>query len=294
MRHLYRPRRSMLYVPASVPRFLAKACSLQVDSLIIDLEDPVLPEHKAEARRNAVAAIRGCGFGYREIVVRVNALATPWGRDDLAAVAGIGADAILFPKIESREDVLAALAALDAAGAPEMAIMVLIETPFGVLRAEEIAGASERIVCMVMGTSDLTNELHARISPDRLPMLHSLSRCLLAARAHGISIVDGIHLDLNDMHSFEYACRLARDLGFDGKSLIHPFQIPYANDAFAPRPASLESAKRIIAALTEANAAGMGVAVVDGRLVENLHAEAARRTLMIHEMIEKMEAEEKP
>lgn len=294
MRNLYRPRRSMLYVPGSVPRFLAKACALQVDSLILDLEDPVLPEHKAEARRNTVEAIRQGGFGYREIVVRVNALATPWGRDDLAAVAGIGADAILFPKIESREDVLAALAALDAAGVPEMAIMVLIETPFGVLRAEEIAGASERIVCMVMGTSDLTNELHARITPDRLPMLHSLSRCLLAARAHGISIVDGIHLDLNDMHSFEYACRLARDLGFDGKSLIHPFQIPYANDAFTPRPASLESAKRIIAALTEANAAGMGVAVVDGRLVENLHAEAAKRTLMIHEMIEKMEAEEKP
>jgi citrate lyase subunit beta/citryl-CoA lyase len=294
MRNLYRPRRSMLYVPGSVPRFLEKARTLQVDSLILDLEDPVLPEHKTEARRNTVEAIRQGGFGYREIVVRVNALATPWGRDDLAAVAGIGADAILFPKIESREDVLAALTALDAAGAPDLAIMVLIETPFGVLRAEEIAGASKRIVCMVMGTSDLTNELHARITPDRLPMLHSLSRCLLAARAHGISIVDGIHLDLNDMHSFEYACRLARDLGFDGKSLIHPFQIPYANDAFTPRPASLEAAKRIIAALTEANAAGMGVAVVDGRLVENLHAEAAKRTLMIHEMIEKMEAEEKP
>lgn len=294
MRNLYRPRRSMLYVPGSVPRFLEKARTLQVDSLILDLEDPVLPEHKTEARRNTVEAIRQGGFGYREIVVRVNALATPWGKDDLAAVAGIGADAILFPKIESREDVLAAISAMDAAGAPDLAIMVLIETPFGVLRAEEIAGASERIVCMVMGTSDLTNELHARITPDRLPMLHSLSRCLLAARAHGISIVDGIHLDLNDMHSFEYACRMARDLGFDGKSLIHPFQIPYANDAFTPRPASLETAKRIIAALTEANAAGMGVAVVDGRLVENLHAEAAKRTLMIHEMIEKMEAEEKP
>lgn len=293
MRNLYRPRRSMLYVPGSVPRFLEKARTLQVDSLILDLEDPVLPEHKAEARRNTVEAIRQGGFGYREIVVRVNALATPWSKDDLAAVAGIGADAILFPKIESRQDVLAALAAVDDAGAPELPIMVLIETPFGVLRAEEIAGASERIVCIVMGTSDLTNELHARISPDRLPMLHSLSHCLLAARAHGISIVDGIHLDLNDMHSFEYACRLARDLGFDGKSLIHPFQIPYANDAFTPRPASLESAKRIIAALTEANAAGMGVAVVDGRLAENLHAEAAKRTLMIHEMIEKMEAEEK-
>lgn len=294
MHNLYRPRRSMLYVPGSVPRFLEKARSLPVDSLILDLEDPVLPEHKPEARRNVVAAIRRGGYGRREIVVRVNALATPWGRDDLAALAGSGADAILFPKIESRQDVLAALAALDAAGAPQLPIMVLIETPFGVLRVEEIAGASPRIACIVMGTSDLTNELHARITQERLPLLHSLSQCLLAARAHGISLVDGIHLDLNDMHSFEYACRLARDLGCDGKSLIHPFQIPYANDAFTPRPASLESAKRIIAALTEANAAGMGVAVVDGRLVENLHAAAARRTLIIQEMIENRQAEEQP
>jgi len=294
MHNLYRPRRSMLYVPGSVPRFLEKARTLPVDSLILDLEDPVLPEHKGAARQNVVAAIRRGGFGQREIVVRVNALATPWGQDDLAALAGCGADAILFPKIESRQDVLAALAALDAAGAPQLPIMVLIETPFGVLRAEEIAGASPRIACIVMGTSDLTNELHARITQERLPLLHSLSHCLLAARAHGISLVDGIHLDLNDMHSFEYACRLARDLGCDGKSLIHPFQIPYANDAFTPRPASLESAKRIIAALTEANAAGMGVAVVDGRLVENLHAAAARRTLMIQKMIENRQAEEQP
>ncbi len=292
MGNLYRPRRSMLYVPGSTPRFLEKARTLKVDSLIFDLEDPVLPDHKEEARANVVAALRSGGYGYREKVVRVNALSTPWGRDDLAAVADAGADAILFPKIESRTDVLDALAALDAAGAPEMPIMVLIETPAGIIHVDEIAGASARIACLVVGTSDLTNELHARITPDCLPMLYSISQCLMAARAHGIAIIDGVHLDLNDMHAFEYACRLARDLGCDGKSLIHPLQIPYSNDAFSPRPSSLGIAKRLIAALAEANEAGRGVAVVDGRLVESLHVTAAKRTLMIQEMIEKMEAEE--
>ena len=285
MRPHYRPRRSMLYVPASVPRFLEKARGLQVDSVIFDLEDAVLPERKAEARANLLAALADGDYGCRERVVRVNALATPWGLDDLAAIARADIDAVLFPKIESRQDVLDALAALDAAGGERLPIMALIETPFGVLHAAEIAGASERIACLVMGTSDLTNELHARITRERLPMLHSLSQCLLAARAHDIALVDGIHLDLKDMESFEYACRLARDLGCDGKSLIHPDQVTYANDAFTPRPSSVKMAERIIAALAEANRAGSGVAVVDDRLVENLHVEAAKRTLMIHDMI---------
>jgi len=267
----------MLYVPASVPRFLEKARGLQVDSVIFDLEDAVLPERKAEARANLIAALAQGDYGCRERVVRVNALATPWGRDDLATIARADIDAVLFPKIESRQDVLDALAVLDAAGGERLPIMALIETPFGVLRAAEIAAASERIACLVMGTSDLTNELHARITRDRL--------CLLAARAHDIALVDGIHLDLKDMESFEYACRLARDLGCDGKSLIHPDQVTYANDAFTPRPANVRMAERIIAALAEANRAGSGVAVVDDRLVENLHVEAAKRTLMIHDMI---------
>lgn len=288
----YRPRRSMLYVPCSVARYVEKASDLPVDSLILDLEDPVMPEMKKVARQNAVEALKKGGFGHRELVVRVNGLDTPWGMDDVKAVAQAGASAVLFPKIECRRDVEAALAALDAAGAPDLPIMVLIETPLGVLHAEEIAGASERISCIVMGTSDLTNELHARITQDRLPMLHSLSQCLLAARAYKRSIVDGIHLDLKDMHSFEYACRLSRDLGFDGKTLIHPYQIPYSNDAFTPKQASIDHARRIIASLTEANAAGCGVVVVDGRLVENLHVEAAKRTLMIHELIQKLEAED--
>ena len=282
----YRPRRSMLYVPASAPRYLEKARGLQVDSVIFDLEDAVLPERKAEARTNLLEALAKGDYGCRERVVRVNGLATPWGRDDLAAVARADIDAVLFPKIESRQDVLDALAALDAAGGERLPVMVLIETPFGVLRAAEIAGASSRIACLVMGTSDLTNELHARVTAERLPMLHSLSHCLLAARAHDLAFIDGIHLDLKHMETYEYACRMARDLGCDGKSLIHPDQVAYANDAFTPRPDSVDRARRIITALAEANAAGKGVAVVEGRVVENLHVEAAKRTLLIHDMIQ--------
>lgn len=286
MRPHYRPRRSLLYVPSCVPRFLDKARRVPVDSVIFDLEDSVLPERKAEARANLLAALAADQYGCRERVVRVNHLASAWGRDDLAAIASADIDAVLLPRIESRHDVEIALAALDASGGTHLPIMVQIETPAGVLRAEEICAASPRIACVVLGTSDLTNELHARITLERVPMLHSLSHCLLAARAHDIAIVDGIHLDLKDMKSFEYACRLARDLGFDGKTLIHPDQIAYANDAFTPRPDNVARARRIIDALAEANRAGSGVAVFEGRLVENLHVESAKRTLMIHDMIQ--------
>ncbi|MFZ5484119.1 MAG: HpcH/HpaI aldolase/citrate lyase family protein [Pseudomonadota bacterium] len=286
MRPHYRPRRSLLYVPSCVPRFLDKARRVPVDSVIFDLEDSVLPERKAEARANLLSALSADQYGCRERVVRVNHLASAWGRDDLAAVASADIDAVLLPRIESQQDVATALAALDAAGGEHLSIMVQIETPAGVLRAEEICAASPRIACVVLGTSDLTNELHARITLERVPMLHSLSHCLLAARAHDIAIVDGIHLDLKDMKSFEYACRLARDLGLDGKTLIHPDQIAYANDAFTPRPDNVARARRIIDALAEANRAGSGVAVFEGRLVENLHVESAKRTLMIHDMIQ--------
>lgn len=275
----------MLYVPACVPRFLAKGRELAVDSLIFDLADAVLVARKAEARRNAAAALQQGGYGRREVVVRVNRHDSPWGLDDLSVIAPMNPDAILFPRLESRADVLAALYELDRAGGAHLPIMVMIETPLAVLRAEEIAGSSERIRCLVMGTSDLTNELHARITRERLPLLHSLSHCLLAARAHGLSIVDGVHLDLKDMTDFEYACRQSRDLGFDGKTVIHPDQVAYANDAFSPRPASVARARQIIAAWDAANAEGFGVTVVEGRLVETLHVEAARRTLLIHDLI---------
>src|SRR5213075_2437341 len=204
MNPYYRPRRSMLYVPGCSARYLNKARTLKVDSVILDLGDPILVELKEQSRRLVAEAILAGGYGRREVVVRVNDLDSPWGRDDVKALAAPG-----------------------AAGGRHLPIMVMIESPIAVLRAEQIAAASDRIACLVMATSDLLNQLHGRRTPDRVAVVHSLSQVLLAARAYDRSVVDGISTDLKDMQSFEYACRLARDLGFDGKSLVHPFQLPY-------------------------------------------------------------------
>lgn len=290
MNPYYRPRRSMLYVPGCSQRYLHKARTLRVDSVILDLGDPILVEAKEESRRHVCEAVLAGGYGRREVVVRVNDLDSPWGRDDVKSLATAGADAILFPNIESREDVEQALSLLDAAGGSHLPIMVAIESPIAVLHAEEIARASERIACIVMATSDLLNQLHARRTPDRLPLVHSLSHVLLAARAFDRGCVDGISTDLKDMQSFEYACRLARDLGFDGKSLVHPFQLPYCNDAFTPKPHDLAAAHEVIEALGNANRDGRGTVVVNGRLVESHHVSAARRLLALADMIEKLEA----
>jgi citrate lyase subunit beta/citryl-CoA lyase len=286
----YRPPRSMLYVPGCSQRYLHKARTLRVDSVILDLGDPILVEAKEESRRNVCEAVLAGGYGRREVVVRVNDLDSPWGREDVRMVATIGADAILFPNIESREDVEQALSLLDAAGGSHLPIMVAIESPIAVLHAEEIARASERIACIVMATSDLLNQLHGRRTPDRLPLVHSLSQVLLAARAFDRGCVDGISTDLKDMQSFEYACRLARDLGLDGKSLVHPFQLPYCNDAFTPKPHDLAAAHEVIEALENANREGRGTVVVNGRLVEGHHVSGAKRLLALADMIEKLEA----
>lgn len=280
----------MLYVPGCSMRYLNKARALRVDSVILDLGDPILVELKEESRRNVVEAVLAGGFGRREVVVRVNDLDSPWGRGDVQAVAGIGADAVLFPNVESKADVLEGLSLLDGAGGKHLPIMVMIESPIGVLRAEEIASASERIACIVMATGDLLNQLHGRRTPDRIAVVHSLSRVLLAGRAYDRAVVDGISTDLKDMQSFEYACRLARDLGFDGKSLVHPFQLPYCNDAFTPKPHDLAAALEVIEALEKANQEGRGTVVVNGRLVEGHHVKAARRLLALADMIEKLEA----
>src|ERR1700674_2127301 len=224
MNPYYRPRRSMLYVPGCDMRYLNKARTLRVDSVILDLGDPILVEKKVQSRKNVCEAVLAGGYGRREVVVRVNDLDSPWGRDDVAAVATIGADAVLFPNIESKANILEALGHLDAAGGKHLPIMVMIESPVAVLRVEEIAAASDRIACMVVATSDLLNQLHARRTPDRIALVHCLSQVLLAGRAYDRGVVDGISTDLKDMQSFEYACRLGRDLGFDGKSLVHPFQ----------------------------------------------------------------------
>ena len=280
----------MLYVPGCDRRYLNKARTLRVDSVILDLGDPILVDKKIESRKNVVEAILAGGYGRREVVVRVNDLDSPWGREDVQAVAGIGADAILFPNIESKANVLEALALLDESGGQHLPIMLMIESPIGVLRAEEIAAASERIACLVMATSDLLNQLHGRRTPDRTALIHSLSHVLLAGRAYDRAVVDGISTDLKDMQSFEYACRLGRDLGFDGKSLVHPFQLPYSNDAFTPKPPDLAAALEVIEALEKANREGRGTVVVNGRLIEGHHVKAAKRLLALADMIKKLEA----
>lgn len=290
MNRYYRPRRSMLYVPGCNMRYLNKARTLRVDSVILDLGDPILVEKKDDSRRNVCEAVLAGGYGRREVVVRVNDLDSPWGREDVRAVATTGIDAVLFPNVESREDVLEAQALLDEAGGKHLPIMLMIESPQGVLRAEEIASASDRIACIVMATSDLLNQLNGRRTPDRIALLYSLSHVLLAGRANDRAVVDGISTDLKDMQSFEYACRLGRDLGFDGKTLVHPFQLPYCNDAFTPKPFDISAAIEVIDALDHAHHEGRGTVVVNGRLIEGHHVMASRRLLALADMIEKLEA----
>ena len=289
MTNYYRPRRSMLYVPGCNPHYLEKARSLQVDSIILDLGAPILLSAKEESRTNVVNALKQGGYGNREVVVRVNDLDSEWGYEDVTAVANLGADAILFSSIESQDDVMAAIHAMEEAGNTETPIMVMIESPLAVLHAEEIARASDRIACMVMATSDLISDLHARPTLERTAIRTSLSWVVLAARAYGRAVIDGIHSDLKDMQAFEYACRIGRDMGFDGKSLVHPFQLPYANDAYTPKPAEVENAKEIIEALSQANKAGRGTVLVNGKLVEHHHVTAAKRFLLLSDMIKELE-----
>jgi citrate lyase subunit beta/citryl-CoA lyase len=285
-RAMIRPRRSVLYLPGSNARALEKARTLDADALILDLEDAVAPAAKDEARARVVAAVAGGGHGHRELVIRVNAATTPWGQADLAAAARSGADAVALPKVESAVDVRAAEDWLRGAGAPEgLALWCMIETPRGVLAAAEIARASPRVACLVMGTSDLVKDLHARHTPARTEVLASLGLVLLVARAHGLAALDGVHLDLADDAGFEAACRQGRDLGFDGKTLIHPKTIEVANRVFAPSAEEVAAARRVIAAHAEAQAAGKGVVVVDGRLVEALHVVEARRIVALAEAI---------
>lgn len=286
-----RPRRSMLYVPGCNKHYLERARSLAADAVILDLGDPILIDAKIQSRQNVVEAVKQGGYGQREIIIRVNDLNSIWGLDDIKAVATIGADAILFPNIESRQDVLDAQQALDDAGGKEMPIMVMIESPLAVLNAKEIASASDRITCIVIATSDLISQLDARYTPERTAILTSLSLVVLAARAYKRGVVDGIASDLKNMHAFEFACRLGRDLGFDGKSLIHPAQIAYSNDAYTPKTAEVANAREVITALKEAQASGKGTVIVDDKLVENHSVIAAERIIKLSEMIEELEEE---
>ena len=292
---VFRPRRSLLFMPGSNPRALEKARSLPADGLIIDLEDAVAAETKEEARAIVAAALAAGGYGGREIVLRVNPLDTPWGHADLAAAATLPIDAVLLPKVESAERVRVSMSLLDALGAPErLDVWCMIETPLGILEAPQIAGASPRLAVLVLGTSDLTKDLHAVATRDRLPLITALGLAMLAARAHGLAILDGVHLDLSDEEGFALVCRQGRELGFDGKTLIHPTQIGPANAAFAPSAAEIEWSRRIIAAHAAAAAAGKGAVLVDGKLIESLHVENARRLLGLAEGIEHIASVDTP
>jgi citrate lyase subunit beta / citryl-CoA lyase len=291
MEYCFRPRRSMLYVPGCNLHYLERARSLQADSVILDLCDPILIEAKIQSRDNVVAAVKANGYGPREVVVRVNDLDSIWAEDDIKAVANIGADAILFPNIESREDVLKALAKLDAAGGRNTPIMVMIESPIAVLNVKEIASASDRICCIVVATSDLISQQYSHENHERSAIFTSLSLVILAARAYGCCVVDGIASDIKDMQAFEYACRMGRDIGCDGKSIIHPAQIAYSNDAYTPKAKEVSNAHEIIQALRKAMASGNGTVIVNDRLVEYHNVKNAERLIKLNEMITILEAE---
>ncbi len=288
---MLRLRRSLLFVPGSNPRALEKARALPADGLIFDLEDAVAPMAKEEARTAVMAALAAGGYGGRELVLRVNALDTPWGHADLAAAATMPIDAVLLPKVENADRVRLATALLDALGAPpERTVWCMLETPLGILDARPIAAASPRLAALVLGSSDLTKDLHAAHTRDRLPLLTALQLALLAARAYGLAALDGVHLDLSDDEGFALACRQGRELGFDGKTLIHPKQIEAANTAFAPSAEEVAWSRRIIAAYAEAARSGKGVVLVDGKLIENLHVDNARRVVEVAEAVAQIAA----
>ena len=291
MAAIVRPRRSVLYMPGSNPRALEKGRTLAADGLILDLEDAVAPDMKTAARQQIIEAIAAGGYGRRELLVRINAVDTEWGAGDIAAMAACGADGLLLAKIDGADGVRQAEQMMVAAGAPgEMAIWCMMETPMAMLKAEEIAGATPRLAGFVMGTSDLAKDLHCHHTRDRLPMITALGLCLLAARAHGLAILDGVYLDLADDEGFARACLQGRELGFDGKTLIHPKTIAAANVAFAPNDEDIAWSKRIIDEHGKAQQAGKGVVVIDGKLVENLHVENAKRLVALAEAITAMEA----
>lgn len=286
-----RPRRSVLYMPAANERALEKAKAIPADALIFDLEDAVAPDAKAEARERACAMFAGGGYGNREITIRANGIGTPWHDDDLAAIAAAGPDGIVIPKVNSAEQVRAIEAALERHGAPDRTrIWAMLETPVAMLHAEEICGASERLAVLVMGTNDLAKEIHAKRVPDRSPLMGGLYLSLLAARATDKVILDGVFNDIKDEAGFAAECAQGRAMGFDGKTLIHPSQVDGCNAAFSPEDDEIDLAVRIISAFEDAERDCRGVVTVDGRMIENLHVDEARRVLAIRDAIAEAQA----
>jgi citrate lyase subunit beta / citryl-CoA lyase len=281
-----RPRRSVLYMPGANERALEKAKTIPADALILDLEDAVAPDAKADARARVCAAAASGDYGRKEVTIRANGLDTPWHADDLRAIAEAGPAAVVVPKINSAADVAAVEQALEAGGAPDHTrIWAMLETPVAVLHAEEIAASSERLTVLVLGTNDLAKELHAEHVPGRQPLVFGLSQCLLAARFAGKVILDGVYNDIKDPDGFLAECVQGRQLGFDGKTLIHPTQVDPCNDAFAPGELELTHARGLILAFEEAQADGRGVATYDGRMIENMHVDNARRAIAMAEAI---------
>jgi citrate lyase subunit beta/citryl-CoA lyase len=281
-----RPRRSVLYLPASNERALDKAKTLPVDGLILDLEDAVAPEAKLPARELACAAAVSGAYGMRELTIRVNGLGTPWHDDDLSAACAAGPDGIVVPKVDSADEVRTLVAALESHGAPERtALWAMVETPRAILEAAAIGSASDRLTVLVLGTNALVKELGTLTVPGRAPVYTALSLAVLGARAAGVAVLDGVYNDVRDADGFAAECEQGRELGFDGKTLIHPGQVDTANRVFAPSEAEVETARRTIAAFEGAQAEGRAVATLDGRLVEGLHVETAHRVLAMHTAI---------
>ncbi len=291
MDQLDKPFRSLLYIPGSKERALEKATGLGADGIIFDLEDAVAPDEKAAARTLVAQALTTRDYGLRGLMVRINGFDTEWALDDLKVICDTAPEAILLPKVGDAADIQRLAAYLDAH--PKCAhtrIWAMMESPLGILNAAEIAAASPRMAGMVMGTNDLAKDLGARECDDRAPMMTSLGLCLLASRAHGLICVDGVYNKFRDTDTLRRHCQQGRDMGFDGKTLIHPAQIEVANEVFAPSEDDLDLARRQIEAFDEAQAKGLGIAVLDGNIVENLHVEAARRLLARAEAIARLQA----
>ena len=286
MINISRPRRSVLYMPGANTRALEKAKTLAADSLILDLEDAVAPDAKVAARQNILTALQ-TGFGYREAVVRINGLNTPWGLDDLKTFANSKADAIVLPKVESAAQVQEVAKVLKERNArPDLTIWAMIETPKAIFKLEEISGSHPLLEALVLGTSDLVKDLHARHTPSRVETQTALSLSILAARAFGLCVLDGVHLSLDDEAGLKQSCIQGRDMGFDGKTLIHPSQIAFANETFGPSTEEVAEAQERITAYEAAIKSGAGIAVLNGKLIEELHIQDAKRILALANAIQ--------
>ena len=278
----YTPRRSVLYMPGANDKALEKAKGLPADAIIFDTEDSVAPDMKAVARDKVAAAVGSGEYGKRELTIRVNSIETEWFSDDVRSAAAAGPAAVVVPKISTPADVATVERLLESAGAPDHTrIWAMLETPSAMVHAVEIATASERLEVLIMGTNDLAKELHAALVPGRHPLLWGLGACVNAARHAGKVILDGVYNDIKNPEGFEAECRQGAEMGFDGKTLIHPTQLDAANAAFAPSPDEVEAARRVIEAWDEGIAAGKGVIQLDGKMIENLHVANAQRALAI-------------